>query len=417
MRPATGVAGEGRNAVSPVLAAPSPARGAARSSRPLRAPGPLRARHGGLVPRERWSAAVASLRSVLAHTPAGVAIVHVDGGCPPQTRRRLARMLADRPRVTHLREAAYLAPNRSRNLATARASTPYVAFVDNDVLVARGWLDALVACAEETGAWAVGPLCLQGPWRAGEIHLAGGDARIEGGDDSRHLVERQELLGARVADVRASLARRRTELAEFHAILVRRTALDAIGGLDEELRSFGEHTDFCLRAREEGGAIWFEPASVVTYLQPTRLTRADLPFFVARWSTAWNRSSRDRFAARWHLPSTDARLVHTLDFAEDHRRRWLRAVVARPPPREGAAAGPAPIAGPARSPHGSSRGPAASARRGSARVRSRRAASRRPIRQPRRAPPPRRCGGSSAPRRARSSTLALRTAPCARPTS
>ena len=276
------------------------------------------------VPRERWSAAVASLRSVLAHTPPGVPIVHVDGGCPPETRRRLARMLADRPRVTRLREAAYLAPNRSRNLATARASTPYVAFVDNDVLVARGWLDALVGCAEETGAWAVGPLCLQGPWRDGEIHLAGGEARIEGGDASRHLVERQELLGVRVADVRASLLRRRTELAEFHAILVRRTALDTLGGLDEELRSFGEHTDFCLRAREGGGAIWFEPTSVVTYLQPTRLTRADLPFFVARWSPAWNRTSRDRFAARWNLPPTDPRIVHTLDFAEDHRRQWLR---------------------------------------------------------------------------------------------
>ena len=277
-----------------------------------------------VVPRERWSAAAASLRSVLAHTPAGVPLVHVDGGSPPEHRRRLARMLAHRSGVTRLRFGEYLAPNHARNLAAAHAKTPYVAFVDNDVLVARGWLEALVACAEATGAFAVGPLCLQGPWREGEIHLAGGDARIEETAGVRRLVERQEHLCARVKDVGATLARRPTELAEFHAILVRRGSLAALGGLDERLLSFGEHTDFCLRAREAGGTIWFEPSAVVTYLPPTRLLASDLSFFVARWSAAWNRVSLERLAERWGLPIEDPRLVLTMDFAEDHRRGWLQ---------------------------------------------------------------------------------------------
>lgn len=276
------------------------------------------------VPRERWSAAATSLRSILARTPADVPIVLVTGGCPPTTERRLARLLAGREHVTTLRSRAHLAPNRARNLAAAHVRTPLVAFVDNDVLVAAGWLEALVACAETTAAWAVGPLCLQGPWRNGEIHLAGGEARIEGEPGSRRLVERQAHLGRRVADVGGSLHRGRTELAEFHVIVIRRAALERLGGLDEELRSFGEHTDFCLRAAELGGAIWFEPAAVVTYLSPVRLTRADLPFFTARWSRAWNRTSRDRLAARWDLPADDPRIVHTLEFAEDHRRLWLK---------------------------------------------------------------------------------------------
>jgi hypothetical protein len=277
-----------------------------------------------VIPRERWSAAARSLRSVLAHTPVDVPIVLVDAGAPPTLRRQLARQLAARPRVTRLRSGAYLPPNRSRNLAAAHARTPYVAFVDNDVLVAPGWLDALVGCAEATSAWAVGPLCLQGPWRAGEVHLAGGDARIEHGPSGRRLVERQEHLGARVADVRASLVRRPTELAEFHTMLVRRAALDALGGLDESLRSFGEHVDFCLCVRRAGGAVWFEPTAVVTYLVPTAWTPADLPFFVARWSPAWNQRSRDRFVEKWGLPETDPRIVHTWGFAEDHRRQWLK---------------------------------------------------------------------------------------------
>lgn len=226
--------------------------------------------------------------------------------------------------MTRLRTGAYLAPNRARNLAAAHVRTPYVVFVDNDVLVAPGWLEALVDCADATSAWAVGPLCQQGPWRAGEVHLAGGEARIEGEAGARRLVERQAHLGARVADVRPSLVRRATELVEFHAVLVRRDALAALGGLDEDLRSVGEHTDFCLRVREAGGGIWFEPGAAVTYLRPDRLMAADLEFYVVRWSPAWNRRSRERFAARWGLPVTDPRIAHTASFADDHRRLWAK---------------------------------------------------------------------------------------------
>ena len=277
-----------------------------------------------VIPRERWSAATRSLESVLAHTARDVPIVLIDAGTPPDVRRRLARRLAARPDVTRLRTGAYLAPNRARNLAAAHVRTPYVVFVDNDVLVAPGWLEALVDCADATSAWAVGPLCQQGPWRADEVHLAGGEARIEGEAGARRLVERQAHLGARVADVRASLVRRATELVEFHAVLVRRDALAALGGLDEDLRSVGEHTDFCLRVREAGGGIWFEPGAAVTYLRPDRLMAADLEFYVVRWSPAWNRRSRERFAARWGLPVTDPRIAHTASFADDHRRLWLK---------------------------------------------------------------------------------------------
>lgn len=277
-----------------------------------------------VIPRERWSAATRSLESVLAHTAVDVPIVLVDAVTPPDVRRRLARRLAARPNVTRLRTGAYLAPNRARNLAAAHVRTPYVVFVDNDVLVAPGWLDALVECADATSAWAVGPLCQQGPWRADEVHLAGGEARIEGEAGGRRLVERQAHLGARVADVRPSLGRRSTELVEFHAVLVRLEALAKLDGLDEDLRSVGEHTDFCLRVREAGGAIWFEPGAAVTYLRPDRLMAADLEFYVVRWSPAWNRRSRERFAARWGLPLTDPRLAHTASFADDHRRLWLK---------------------------------------------------------------------------------------------
>jgi len=50
----------------------------------------------------------------------------------------------------------------------------YDVFIDNDAWVAPGWLEALVRCAEQTGAWVLGPLCLIGEIGAGVIHVVGG---------------------------------------------------------------------------------------------------------------------------------------------------------------------------------------------------------------------------------------------------
>lgn len=276
------------------------------------------------VPRERWSVALRSLRSVLRHTPTDVPVVLITGGCPRETRRRLDRLLDGRPTRQALHLGRCLVPNEARNLVAALVTTPYVVFVDNDVLVAPGWLEALVACADETGAAVVGPLCLEGPWSSARVHVAGGDAHVATDDGTRRLVDRQGHWRRPWPGVQGTLVRGETELAEFHAILVRRATLDAIGGLDEAIRSFGEHLDFCMRVREAGGTVWFEPGAVVTYLWPSWLAPADLPFFTARWSPAWNAASAARLASRWHLPPTDERLVHMLHFADDHRRLWLK---------------------------------------------------------------------------------------------
>jgi GT2 family glycosyltransferase len=126
-----------------------------------------------VVPRERFSFAARSLDSVLEHTPASVKLVYVDGGSPPTVRRFVERRASDRS-FTLIRKNYFLSPNRARNPGLRDVTTKYVVFLDNDVLVSPHWLDALVECAEQTGAWVVGPTyCEEEP--AGEIiHMAGG---------------------------------------------------------------------------------------------------------------------------------------------------------------------------------------------------------------------------------------------------
>src|SRR4030095_61230 len=77
-----------------------------------------------------------------------------------------------------LRTAHPLSPVEARALALPHVDTEYVCFIDNDVLVTPGWLDRLVRCADETEAWAVGPLyCNENP-ALGRIHMAGGQAHV-----------------------------------------------------------------------------------------------------------------------------------------------------------------------------------------------------------------------------------------------
>jgi len=59
-----------------------------------------------------------------------------------------------------IRTEHFLSPNQARN-SVAQVDTKYVVFVDNDLLVQRaGW--KISQCADETGAWVVGPLYFEG---------------------------------------------------------------------------------------------------------------------------------------------------------------------------------------------------------------------------------------------------------------
>ena len=278
-----------------------------------------------VVPREQFSKAEASLDSIYAATPQPFELVYVDGNSPPALRDVLATEAAARG-FTLLRTERYLTSNEARNLALQHVRTPYIAFVDNDVFVTPGWLDALLRCAEETGAWAVGPLyCFGTDGVSGEpyvVHTAGADLRIidEGG---RRLHEEHRHVLRPVAEVLPHLRREPIDLVEFHCMLVRREAFERTGLLDERLLSFLDHLDFCLAVRSAGGPVYFEPAAVVTHLAPPPFARMDIPYFLLRWSDAWLYGSARHFAAKHGLRLDDADLEGHVWFRNGHRRRLV----------------------------------------------------------------------------------------------
>jgi GT2 family glycosyltransferase len=280
-----------------------------------------------VVPRERFSHSERSLANIYENTSCPFKLTYVSAGAPAPIVRHLERESEEKG--FHLiRVPRYLSPNTARNLALREIDTKYVVFLDNDALVMPGWLEALVQCAEETGAWVAGPVYYIGEFEQGIVHMAGGTVHIEEREGKRILYEEQYHLNTRRAEVRAPLRRQKCGHLEFHCILARTNVFERLGPLDEELLSVHEHIDFCMAVRKAGGSVFLEPGAVTTYIPPPPCKWWDLPFFMLRWSDEWNFSTARRFNEKWGVScvlhvsdKSNATLEDTIiRFARGHRR-------------------------------------------------------------------------------------------------
>jgi GT2 family glycosyltransferase len=254
-----------------------------------------------VVPRERFSCTRASLESIYDYTEIPFKLVYVDGNSPAKVRTYLEEQAKNRE-FQLIRTDYYLYPNQARNLGLARVTTKYVVFIDNDVIVSPGWLQALVRCAEETDATVVGPLMCQNEPVHEIVHFAGGESHIWTDKRGRRRIrEKMYKQGQQVKEVYDQLKRSPTELAEFHCVLVRRSIFDRVGMLDEAFLNTKEHLDFCMTVAQAGGTVYFEPASIVTYVPGPPLEWTDLHYYMLRWSNAWLLASLQRMQQKWEV--------------------------------------------------------------------------------------------------------------------
>lgn len=275
-----------------------------------------------VVPRERFSLTRRSLESLYERTTVPFTLVYVDGGSPRPIKRYLEAQ-ARAKGFELIRSNSYLTPNQARNAGLGRVNSPYVVFVDNDVVFAPGWLDALVRCAEETGAWVAGPLYCIGPPEFKIVHMAGGIAHISQHRGKRQLFEAHRFRERPLETLHPRIHRGPCELVEFHCMLVRTEIFQRLGPLDESILTSPEHIDFCLAVREAGGAIYFEPDSLITYLSPPPFAWSDIPYYLTRWSDEWNRASLTHFRRKWNLPEDDRCLNNHYAWLTSHRQLAL----------------------------------------------------------------------------------------------
>ncbi len=262
-----------------------------------------------VTPRERFGVAKQSLESIYEFTPEPFDLIYVDGASPRELSGWIAEQAAQRG-FEHVKLDHFLSPNEARNIGIARAKTPYVLFYDNDVIASPGWLAPLVQCADEEGAAVVTPLTCEGVPLHKRIHQAGGfftrdtEKFFNTPMGERDLIDDMLLQGDDVEEELPKLTRAQTQNCEFHCVLARRSVFDRIGMLDEKLLATKEHLDFCMSVAQAGETVYFEPASVVTYLFPNRhapMTREDWPYFLLRWSPVWQHRSMLRMQEKWGL--------------------------------------------------------------------------------------------------------------------
>jgi GT2 family glycosyltransferase len=128
--------------------------------------------------RERHAPTIAAIESIASNTAPPYRFIYLDVQSP-EWLRALLRSRSEDCGLEVIRFDEPLWPQQARTRVVGSIGTDYVVFIDNDVQVEPGWLDALVACADDTGAGLVGPLYLWGTEKRRREYIwpAGSSAR------------------------------------------------------------------------------------------------------------------------------------------------------------------------------------------------------------------------------------------------
>ena len=257
--------------------------------------------------RDRFSMSVRVLNTLIEKTDGPYELICVDAGSPKVVAKDLARICAENG-FKYLRFDRFMSPPEQRNTGLREASTKYIVFVENDVMVSDNWFSALIKCAEETDAEAIQPLICQGVPLHKEIHQAGGkftddlDGFFNGPPNERQFIDEHFHQGELVEDVK--LERTETQITEVHCFLVRRDFFEKHGEFEERMPSSKDHMNFSMEVWKNGGKILLEPESIVTFCVPNRfhpVAPMDRPYFLLRWSNAWRLQSLRFMQDKWEL--------------------------------------------------------------------------------------------------------------------
>lgn len=255
-----------------------------------------------IAPKDWYSQAVDQLRCVLQSSSVSSIIYLVSPPHPPALEEELAQACRVHPHLRVLRmEEALVNPYAMRQAALDQVTTTYAVFLGNDTFPHPGWLEALVAAAEdEPTALAVQPLILERSvthddslhvwWHPPRLlHLpsdtsSGADAGC--GDGSYAFVPRfdNEMVTRQQADCQRALGRQSLDFLEDHAVLVRTAAFarPAAPLWDPRACHRREFFDLAWSVAAAGGKCLLAPNAVVTYRKVRPLLPSDLPLFVAR---------------------------------------------------------------------------------------------------------------------------------------
>jgi GT2 family glycosyltransferase len=192
---------------------------------------------------------------LLAHTlTASVELIVVDNASRDTTAEYLASLAG---RVRALTNETNLGFARACNQGARAARGEHLLFLNNDTIPKRGWLEPLLRELADPGVAIAGARLL---YPDGKVQHAG--IAFSRPDCVPYHVYR----GAHPQHP-ATARRRELRAVTGACMLVRRSAFEAAGGFDEGYQNGFEDVDLCLRVREAGGRIVYQPASELIHLE------------------------------------------------------------------------------------------------------------------------------------------------------
>jgi mycofactocin system glycosyltransferase len=190
--------------------------------------------------RDRAELLARCLRSV---GSAGERVVVDDGSVEPAVIASVAGA-ADARLVRHPRTSG---PAQARNAGAAATSAPLIAFVDSDVHPDPDWLAGLIGHFADPMVAAVAP----------RVRVPAGDGAVSAYEGARSPLDLGDEPGLAGPG-------RRLGFVPAAALVLRRSALEAVGGFDAAL-AVGEDVDLVWRLSAEGWTIRYEPSVVVEH--------------------------------------------------------------------------------------------------------------------------------------------------------
>lgn len=208
-------------------------------------------------------------------------VILVDDAADEQTKRLLEGVRGAKI-VRNDKNLGYL---RSMNRGASVAEGRWLVLFNNDTEVTRGWLGAMLACAES--AEDVGVVTPKFVYPDGSLNEAGGIVWRDGTGVNYGRGDAPDLFQYEY--------RRETDYGSAAALMVSAEFWKATGGFDERyLPMYYEDTDLCFEARERGLRVLYEPEAVVVHIEGAtagsdaetghkRHQEQNRPKFVAKW--------------------------------------------------------------------------------------------------------------------------------------
>ncbi len=254
------------------------------------------------------SLTLSCLRSLAETTPPLYEVIVVDDASTDETPETLPRV----ENLRYVRQETNQGFVESVNTGARHARAEIVVFLNNDTLLTKGWLEALLAPFEDEKVGAVGAKLI---YPDGRLQEAGGIIfRDASGWNYGHLED---------PSAPEYNFRRQVDYCSGACLAVRRELFERLGGFDPLYRpAYYEDTDLAFRLRQAGYQVVYQPRAEVFHLEGASCGR-DLNRGLKRYQVV----NQEKFRARWQETLKREHFPHDPGLLFVARQRQGRGII------------------------------------------------------------------------------------------